>query len=1331
MVERTLRRALLGLFSTVLGACSTATPLAPTLADLAPIHGDVSVTHGDAKARSSASLVRLESGDVVQTDAAGRARARLDDGTTLLLDRDTRVAFDTDALVLEAGRVFARVPEGTQAHVRIGAVTVLQSNGSLALEKREQTRVYVAEGQATLTAPNQPDQEVSSGEVASIDGNRVAAAPGRAFEDWTEGLMAPWAALDVSRRALGEVWGRQGDALGSPLAVRSHDVKVTIDGEVATTRVTTRYFNGSSASVVGDFRFALPPEAIVSSFRYGQGEELTDTSIALAEREGTVFVPDSPRLEWAGEGWLRGQLPYIASGALLTVESEYVEWLEPVERGGQRVVQYRYPMVAEGDAPIIGEFTATVDAHPSKPTSLASGMGAEVDGDEVRLRRSDFRPSADLVVEVGLPPDQPPARLYRVPAEAGDDGGDYVMVRTDAPTLPAGPTPIVFVLDTSRSVERSGGDAARAFLRAALAALADTDRVLVLAADQSVRALGGAELAPLSAKRREDIARELGKLVFGGATDLGAALQAAVTALPHDDPRALVVYVGDGWATLGDESLQALQARLARSAGFLPQIGAVAVGTAPNRVLLSALTRQSGPMFEAGDTVEAAEVAVDLVARSGRPTVAAVSLDLGPGLERVYPTHPVTVASGAPITFLGRLRGELPKNVTLRYREGSEWKTEQRGLGRTRVSNPDDLRRRWARARVEQLVLEQQGRELVTQVALASGLITPWTALTPEGSRYVPTDLSTMLLDMAYPPSGGLLPTLWPSHFPPSVLDRPTTSFAVPSDDPDLDSALAAAIRRKLKDALEAVRACRDSRAQLLPNPPKDFDVKVEVDGKGVIGLVAVVAVGLRDLALERCIQNVVTGLSFPSFGSGSRLEIEQRLSLSEYVPSRNRRCSAESRLPLGSRRGVWQEELSRVGSAEAALELYMNAKRDCELRSWREKRTLLELVLEHYPDPSFRLDLVAGLVGEGQLDAGDFVRRETLLGARSPEEFRQIEQHLIGDERLPLGEFKKAYGAAKDDAARLQVVRRFLLLAPHDDRLRELLVALLGVTDQKVLLLEEVRRLREDPFTNVGLLGDAASALRQAGFEAESRRAFGELIERAPEDPWVRAFLGDRLRNEGYYDDATLTYSVLEHLAPDEPRVIVRQALAHAGAGRIDIARRMLMRVAETGGRNADPTLARLARQLVNVLLARSLANDPEPEAKEALMLITRASPHPRRGSLVLLEAPAARAELELSLEDPDGSVHHDDPFAIRDPGMGLYSIERSVGLEPGTVLTVRAPERPAPLATLRVGIETLSFSPDAPAPARTSSEIELPRDGQAIELLWDGASFVPKKRG
>jgi tetratricopeptide (TPR) repeat protein len=1307
-------------------ACDKAAPLQPTVLDLKPIHGAVTVSTAAGATTTATSLVRARVGDTIETDANGRARARLDDGTTLLVDRASKVKVGDATFTLEAGRVFVNVPIGTQGRFGVGDVTLAMSDGSVSLENAAGVRAYVARGELSATrAGSSGEHTVRSGELLTQSANDLVVAPGRAFEDWTQGLMAPWAAHDVSRRALGEVWGRTEDSMGSPLAIRSHEVTVTIDGEVAKTKVATRYFNGGSTAVVGDFRFALPTEAIVSSFRYGSEEALTDTKIALAERDGNVWSPDTPRVEWAGEGWLRGRAPFIDAGAVFTMEVEYVEWLAPVERDGRLIVQYRYPMVAEGEPPLLGEFTATVDAGPSKPTSLGAGMGAKVEGNQVHLRRSDFRPTADLVVEVGLPPFKQKARMYRVPAPAGDDGGDYLIVRTEAPPSEAKPTPLVLVVDTSRSVERSGADAARAFVRATLASLADTDSVLILAADQSVQAIGGDAIAPLTPERRKALQEGVDTLTFGGATDLGAALEAAVRAVPKNDPRALIVYVGDGWATLGDESLAALRARLARNAGFSPRLGAVSVGSSPNRILLSALTRGAGPMFEVHDTVQASEVAIDLVALSLKPAVTSVSLDLGLGIERAYPTHPVTVAAGEPITFLGRVLGQVPQRALLRFRDADQTKELSLGIEKIQAADAADVRRRWARARVEDLVLEQKGRELVTDVALASGLITPWTALTPDGARYRPLDISALLLDVAYPPSGGLVPTLQPSEFPESALKRPTTSFEVPYDDPDIESALAASIRRKLADALDAVRACRDSRAAISPGVPNSFSVVVKVDGHGVTTLVEVRGQGRADTALERCIQVVVSGLSFPNLGLDVKVEVNDTITLPPYVLAKNRRCSAESKLPLGSRRGVWQEELRRASGSTAVLDVYMNAKRDCEARTWKEKVTLLTLVLQSNGDPNFRLQFMRDLLGEGQNDAADFIRRETLAGARSPDEFQAIEAQLVGSERLPFLAFKKDYLERKTDQERLDVVRKFLLLAPHDDRLRALLVALLQATDQKVLLLEQVRSLREDPFTNVGLLADGARALRQMGFEAEARRTFGELIERAPRDPWARAFLGDRLRNEGYYDDATLTYLVLESMVSDDPRVTIRQALSHAGAGRLDIARRMLMRVAETGGREGDVTLARLGRQLLALLVSRAMREDMAEATKLTLEALARQAPHLSRGSLLVIEAPAAQSELQVKLEDPDGSVHVESPFVISDPGMGLYSMERAAALEKGAVLTIQGPERPAPLEPIRVRIETLSYEVLGANP--TPSVVVVPVDpkGEPVKLVWDGAAF------
>ena len=140
----------------------------------------------------------------------------------------------------------------------------------------------------------------------------------------------------------------------------------------------------------------------------------------------------------------------------------------------------------------------------------------------------------------------------------------------------------------------------------------------------------------------------------------------------------------------------------------------------------------------------------------------------------------------------------------------------------------------------------------------------------------------------------------------------------------------------------------------------------------------------------------------------------------------------------------------------------------------------------------------------------------------------------------------QKRYRAAGSDDARLAVVRKFLSIAPHDSFLKGRLIALLEAQGKKEQLAEEARRVRLDPFASAQVLADVASALLRLGEQDEARRTFGELGERAPADPWARAFLGDRLRNEGLFDDASQAYAALAELATDEPAGVLRSCLLY-----------------------------------------------------------------------------------------------------------------------------------------------------------------------------------------
>ena len=1320
-------------------------PLVPTVADLQAVHAGVSGA-GEAGRRT----IRLAAGDPVETDADGRARLRLDDGTALVIDRSTRLVVREGAVALERGRVFVLGVATARASIELGAAAAMVRGADVGVERgAASSKVYVANGEITVRLEGGAETTVHAGDTATLTGGQVTVAPERGYDDWTSGMAAPWGASGAPRRAVGELWGRvagadpssPGDA-GSPLTIRAHDVRAVVTGELAETETRTTFFNAGSVAVAGDFRMALPPGALVSRFAVQRGEAVSEGRIALASRKQSAASAGAEVLEWAGEGWVRGNVPAITPGQTVTVIVAYAEWLAPRPRGdgSTRIVQYRYPMAGDAAPPLVGEFSARVDASPSSPISMAAGLGARVDGQAVQVRRPDFRPTADLVVDVEIPgwkqkgeegAAAPVARLYSASAAGEDEAGGTVLVRAEAPLAAANDegVTLALVIDTSASIEPALFDAERALVEAVLAGLGARDRAVVLAADQTARAVGPAAMGPVDDARRKAVSAALSALSPGGATDLGRAIEAGADALPADAPSGMVVYVGDGWPTVGDATVDLIEARLARRKSGAPRLGAVAVGPLANRFALAGLVRGTGPLFEIADATDAARAAVSLLEEALRPTVAGVEIDFGPEVDRIYPRGARAVPAGSTVSVVGRVRGDLPRAVTLRWRDASGTHEERRALIAQKAADEGDVTRRWAAARVEEIALKGRGREAATDVALRAGLLTPWTGwLVGPSNGYVPSRLETRILDLAAGSEAGFSAAFATPRGTLGTLVGVTheTEADVPEEKEDaLKSAVIEAAARVIDEAGTSVRRCRDSRAALRPELAGAIDVTFELDGDGHASAVHARGNARSDYdALDRCIEEVVTALVFPQSGLKVKVTVRRSIDLPPpHATSRGRKCSPTATLPMPLRRGVWRERLERAQPAP----MYVDARRSCELPSWTDRRALLELIMLQVEDGTTRLQVARDLERLGEDDAATELRRETVRRARSPEELHRIASALLGDEHYPVGIFRKRYAAAADDAARLAVVRRFLALAPHDAILRRRVLALLEELKMNQELADEIRRVRQDPFADAGLLADGASALHRLGDDAEARRAFGELAERAPGDPWARAFLGDRLRNEGWFDDATQAYTVLDQLVPDDPAAILRLALAHTGAGRLDIAVRLLARVAQTGGRAGSAPLGDLAGRLSLALLAeaRGRAGLPAGDADR----LERASlelPRPPGATLILVRAPAGTHAISARLLRGAPTAREERGPEVAAEGIGLYTLRLDPGDTSAVTLRLRRPAELPPARPARVRIDALVPAGEGKPMRLVTTEVELPASGKTVELGWTAGAWT-----
>jgi len=1298
-----------------------------TVADLSPVHAGITVA-----GRPVSALARVSPGARIQTDGDGRARLRLDDGTTYIIDRSTRFTVGTSGgVTLEEGRLFAESPANVKSELSVSGLSVHLSGGNAGIETHAgEASVYAAGSELTVTEGG-AEHQVASGESAHWSKNKLEIAPERAFDDWTFGLAAPWAAHGEPRRALGELWSSSPGEPSSPLTIRAHDVSATVERELARTRTQTSFFNGGSGAVNGDFRFALPPGAVVSRFAVNRGGNWEEGHIALAARATAAPLPSVPVLEWAGEGWLRGSVPSIAAGQTVQVSLEYVQWLAPRHEGGHTFVEYRYPLVGEGDSPVIGEFSAHLDASKSSPISLSASAGSTQSGSTAEMRRSDFRPAADWVVTIEESSGAGRARLYRAPPTYLDtDRSDTVMLRTELPVAQASDgVTLALVLDTSGSVEPGLLDAERALTEAILAGLGTRDRVVVLAADQSARAVGPAAIGPLDEARRTAIAADLSALSPGGASDLGRALEAAADALPKDAPSAMVIYLGDGWPTLGDATVEQIRARLARRAGGSPRIGAVAVGPLANRTLLAALARGKGPLLEIADTADAARTAVELIADALRPAVSNVEVDFGPLVERVYPRTPRVVALGESFTAVGRARGELPKNVVVRWRDEHGAHEETRVVENLGLSAPDDVRRRWALARVEEAMLGGQGRETATQFAWGAGLLTPWTAFLvgpDEAMAYTPTPFATRILDLSANGEGVVAPAFATPASRLGTLSAPKDLGD--SEDTSTEDAVRAAAARSIESAYDSVRACRNSRVALRPELSGSLAVSVIVSEDGVAQEAQVRGTSSTadDPALNACVAVVLRGLSYPS-GFGVRVTIEREIQLPPATASLGaHRCSATAALPMPLRRGVWQERLERAD----APHVYREAKAQCELATWSDRRALLELILLHVTNGPERVGVARQLEQSGEADAAALLRREAVRRAATPDELRAVRLELLGDEHYPVKSFEHDYQAAASNEARLSVVRKYLTLAPHDARLRGRLLAVLEALGQKSSLSEEIRKIRLDPFADAALLADSAAALGRLGDAAESARTFGELAERAPSDPWVRGFLGDRLRAEHRFDDAVAAYSVLEQLAPDDAAATLRLGIAHAEAGRTDLAERLFARVLETGGREGSHELADFGGYLARIYAANALAAAKFQSPAEAAELLRLARELPREVGvpIVLARSVSSRAMFNVVLERGPEMAREQHRPDLASEALALYAL-RAEDLtrsgSPPLKLVLSRPRELVPADPTRVRVDTLLGGPENEPSQVSESEVELPADGSKVVLIWRGSSW------
>lgn len=724
----------------------------------------------------------VEVGVSLKTDGRTRARVTLADGTSVVLDRSTRLSLVADAdrrASLEEGALVAevapRAAEGPQAVFAVAGGLVEVKGTKLALRAHGgEATVDVVRGSVSLVDEDGDRLEVRAGQEGRLtdDGVTVASAPLLAESlSWSETGEGPTVV-----RGLGELRAKKPgtkEELKGAVKLASHRVKVRVVDGFARTEVTEVFENESDVVLEGIYRFPLPPGAQIERLALevdGEMEEgaFVDRSRAakiwrgaivngsqkrVQPREEIIWVPgpwkDPALLEWQRGGRFELRIFPIPRKGSRKVVLTYTEKVPAT--GDRRRYTYPLPHDASGDLTVANfDVDVQVRGHDDREgvrslgyamTSGGAGAGAE----GLTMHAQQFVPTGDLVVEYTSAARhremtawayQPSSVTAEQKAEAQEDDAEAMAraeVTSDQPYLALALRPqlpdglderqraYAIVVDTSRSMMGERHRRATALATRLVQEMDRLDRVTVLACDTHCEGLDAGWRTPGNATAAEVRTFLLG-VTPDGASDPAGILREAAARNP-DGRRLELVYIGDGTPTAGPVRPATVKAALEGAVGADTRVTTIAVGADADADNLAALARVGGGVslpYVPGQRENEVAYAV-LGATLGR-SLRDVQVTLPVGADQVAPAQMDTIVSGGEVLVTARMTSpRLAGEVVLRGRIGDE-PFERRYPLEVTASRSDGnafVPRLFAAARIDDLEREGTAEAKARAVALS------------------------------------------------------------------------------------------------------------------------------------------------------------------------------------------------------------------------------------------------------------------------------------------------------------------------------------------------------------------------------------------------------------------------------------------------------------------------------------------------------------------------------------------------------------------------------------------------------------------------------------
>ena len=341
-----------------------------------------------------------------------------------------------------------------------------------------------------------------------------------------------------------------------PLTVKYHRVSISIDDRVAKTTIDQVFKNSYDLDLEGTYMFPLPEDAAISDFAlYMNGRkisgEILDRDEARKIYEDIVTrMKDPGLLEYVGRNMFKASIYPIPAHGETKIELEYIQTIE-YDDGFYR---YVYPLNTERFSPLpLKEVTITADVRSSVPLkniySPSHRVDVSMDMYEARVgyESYDVKPDRDFVLYYSVSREDIGMGLLSY-KKHGEDGYFAMLLSPGDLEAEASPKDIVFVLDTSGSMNGRKLIQAKEALRFCISNLKRQDRFNIIGFSTGVNSLSGS-LIPVNEENINRALRFVERFGARGGTNINEALLTGLELFRDSVNPGMVIFLTEmpGW----------------------------------------------------------------------------------------------------------------------------------------------------------------------------------------------------------------------------------------------------------------------------------------------------------------------------------------------------------------------------------------------------------------------------------------------------------------------------------------------------------------------------------------------------------------------------------------------------------------------------------------------------------------------------------------------------------------------------------------------------------------------------------------------------------------